>query len=266
VPWWLCSFFCTDVARAEVEAPRMSTEEAVMTFGTPGIQEQFNSLPLESFEQEFAVKFVDESYSYFPYELILPCTHDDIEIVADPTDLPRPRGRLVAGFDVARTRDRSALAVFEQMESQNVCRLLRTYKAVTFDDQEGELRRLLDRLPIARLSIDNTGVGMHLAENLARDYPQVSPEAFSNEHKERLATNMKLLLQRGDIALPKDRRLVAEIHSIKRRVLPSGKIGFDAEHQDGGHADLFWAVALAVQQERAPDQKKAAEVTVRIIG
>ena len=30
---------------------------------------------------------------------------------------------------------------------------------------------LLDRVPVARLSIDRSGIGMHLAENLTRDYP-----------------------------------------------------------------------------------------------
>ena len=36
---------------------------------------------------------------------------------------------------------------------------------------------------------------MNLAENLSRDYPQVVPEAFSNESKERWATDFKTLLQ-----------------------------------------------------------------------
>jgi phage FluMu gp28-like protein len=266
VPWWLCSFFCTDVDRAAREAPTMSTEEAVRTFGTPGIVEQFDSLPVENFEEEFCVKFVDESYSFYPYNLILPCTSDDVELVADITDLPRPKGRYVAGFDVARTKDRSALAVFDQVDQRYTCKLTRTFKNVRFDEQEGELRRFLEHVPVARLAIDNTGVGMHLAENLARDYPQVVPEPFSNESKERWCTQVKLLLQRQDIALPKDRRLVGEIHSIKRRVLPSGKVGFDSEHQDGGHADLFWAVALAVQQERGDGPRKDTQFSVRIFG
>ncbi len=65
--------------------------------------------------------------------------------------------------------------------------------------------------PVARLSIDKSGIGMNLAENLARDYPQVVPEAFSNEAKERWATDFKILLQRRDIALPRERELVRQI-------------------------------------------------------
>ncbi len=65
---------------------------------------------------------------------------------------------------------------------------------------------------------------VNLAENLSCDYPQVSPDAFTNDAKERWATDFKILLQRRDVLLPRDREMVAQIHSIKRRVLPSGKV------------------------------------------
>jgi phage FluMu gp28-like protein len=39
--------------------------------------------------------------------------------------------------------------------------------------------------------------------------------------------------------------MVSQIHSVKRRVLPSGKVSFDAERTGRGHADRFWAIALA---------------------
>jgi phage FluMu gp28-like protein len=66
---------------------------------------------------------------------------------------------------------------------------------------------------------------------------------------------------------PRDRDLVAQVHSIKRRVLPSGKVSFDAERSArGGHADRFWAIALACQKERGPGPKTGTEIGVRVIG
>jgi phage FluMu gp28-like protein len=107
---------------------------------------------------------------------------------------------------------------------------------------------------------------MNLAENLARDFPQVVPENFTNETKERWATDFKILLQRREVALPRDRDLVAQIHSIKKRVLGSGKVAFDAERSArGGHADRFWAVVLACQKERGPARGRA-EIGVRVLG
>lgn len=266
VPWWLCRFFCRDVHRAAEEAPDMSTEERVTRFGRQAIVEQLDSLPMEDFQQEFECNYVDESFSFYPYELILPCTHAAHVLYNDFTDIPEPEGRIVAGFDIGRTHDRSELAVFEENKGQFTGRLLRSYDRVPFAEQEADLRRMLEHLPVARLSIDRSGIGMNLAENLSRDYPQVVAEAFSNESKERWATDFKILLQRRDVALPRQRELVSQIHSIKRRVLPSGKISFDADKTARGHADRYWAVALACQKERGNAPKRRSTIGVRVLG
>ena len=266
VPWWLSRFFCRHVPLAATQAPDMTTEERVAKFGTQAIVEQLDSLPLEDFQQEFEAKFIDESYSFYPYELVLPCTSADLSLYDDFTDFPFPDGRIVAGFDVGRTRDRSELAVFEEHNNRFTCRMLRSYNQVPFSEQETDLRRLLNTLPVARLSIDKSGIGMNLAENLARDYPQVVPEAFSNDSKERWATDFKILLQRRDVILPRDREMVGQIHSIKRRVLPSGKVSFDAERTSRGHADRFWAIALACQKERGDTPTTGSEIGMRVIG
>ena len=266
VPWWLCSFFTHDVRRAAAEAAHMPTEERVARFGKQTLIEQFDSLPLDDFQQEFENEFKDESYSYFPYELILPCTNDELVLYDEPTSVRAPVGRIVAGFDVGRTRDRSELAVFEEVEGRFTCRMLKSFEGAPFAEQEAELRRLLETLPVARLSIDRSGIGMNLAENLERDYPQVVGENFTNEAKERWATDFKILLQRRDVTMPRHRELVGQIHAIKRRVLPSGKVSFDAERNARGHADKFWAVALACQRERQPDKPRTGEIGVRVIG
>ncbi len=268
VAWWLCRFFSTDVARAATEAPLMTTEQRVRAFGTKDIQDQFDSLFLQDFQQEFELSFCDESYSFYPYELLLPCTSDDVAVTEDFGRLSAPKGRLIAGFDVGRKRDLSELAIFEEHEGQKVCRLLRSYDRVPFADQEADLRRMLNTLPIGRLSIDQNGIGMHLAENLRRDFAQVAPETFSNESKEVWANDFKILLERHSIDLPKDRELVAQLHSIKRRLTPSGKPSFDVESDEvsRGHADRAWAVILACRKERGPQPGDVIEIGVRVLG
>jgi len=186
-------------------------------------------------------------------------------LVEDIGSIAAPTGRLVAGFDVGRMRDRSELAVFEEIDGIFICRFLRSFLQTPFVEQESELRRLLNTLPLARLSIDRSGIGMNLAENLARDFPQVVAENFTSESKERWATDMKILLQKRAIQLPRQRDLVAQIHSIKRRVLPSGSVAFDAERTKNGHADKFWAIALACQKERNLP-RGPIEIGVRILG
>ena len=267
VPWWLCRSFCAEPAKAVQEAHKLTTEEMVSRFGLPSIAQQLETLGLEDFEQEFCARFVDETASWYPYDLILANTSDDVVLAQDFTDIPVPTGRLVAGFDVGRTRDFSELAIFEQQGERFICRMLKSYEDVPFARQESELRRLLNLLPIARLSIDNSGIGMNLAENLAADFPQVVRENFTAEAKERWATDFKILLQKRLVDLPKDRGLVSQIHSIKRRVLASGNVSFEAERTArGGHADRYWAVAIGCQKERGAAQPRVPIVTARIIG
>lgn len=273
VSWWLCRFFCQDVTRAAREAPQMTTEERVRAFGTQGIKDQFDSLLLEDFQQEFELAFCDESYSFFPYELILPCTTDDLDVHEDFQAFPEPiEGRLTAGFDVGRKRDLSELVLVEEIRGIYHLRLWRSYDRVPFAEQEAELDRMLAVLPIARLSIDQSGIGMHLTENLRRRHGGViRPENFTNQAKEIWCNDFKILLQRRAVVLPKDRELVAQIHSIKKSLTPSGKASFDAERTGGqakGHADRFWALALACQKERfaVADDDNELDVDVRVIG
>lgn len=264
VPWYLASFFCNDVATASRTAPTLSTIEAVARFGTEALFEQFDALLIEDFEQEFGCVFRDGQAAFLPLDLILPAT-DDLVLADDPDDLPRMEGRLTAGFDVGRTKDRSVFSLFEEKAGRFECRMLRTFVNTRFADQEGFLRRMLHHLSLARLSIDRSGIGMHLAENLATEFPNVVGENFTNEAKERWATRVKILLQQKGLVLPRDRRLIADFHAIRRKILPSGKVSFDADHTAGGHADGFWSVALAVQREAAAMGSTVPEVRVYVL-
>ena len=267
VPWWLCSFLCKDVVKASREAPKMPTEERIQVFGKKSIRDQFNSLLLEDFQQEFEVLYSDETMTFFPYELILPCTSDDVELFEDFGDLLRVvKGRLVAGYDVGRKRDLSVLAIFEEMSTGVLrLRMLREYDRVPFAAQEADLKAMLMILPIARLSIDNNGIGMMLAENLSGKFPQVVPEDFTSASKEVWCTDFKIALQRRWLDLPRDRDLVAQVHSIKKSVTAGGRVSFDTERDAKGHADKFWACALAAQKERGL-VKVSAGVTARVLG
>lgn len=272
IPWWLCSDFCNDTKRAAREAADMSTEARVSAFGKRGILEQYDSLLLEDFQQEFEILYSDETLAFFPYELILSrCVLDPEDLATDFAQLNKLKGRLVAGFDVGRKRDLSELAVFEVMaDGRKICRMLKTYEKATFETQKNELRALLTIAKIARLSIDCTGMGIQLAEDLEREFPGVVvPETFTNASKEVWANDFKIGLQRSEIDLPKDRQLVAQAHSIRKAVTAAGRIMFEVDKSDAagtkGHADRFWAVCLACQKDRSPVRQLPA-VGIRVIG
>lgn len=266
VPWWLCSFFCNDVVTASRDALKMTTEERVARFGTQGIKEQFSSLPLDDFQQEFEVVYVDEAMSFFPYDLILPATNDTLELADDFTQV-KQLGRLHAGFDVGRKKDFSELAIFDELDDGRfICRLLMRYDKVKFQIQEASLRLMLNTLPIGRMLIDQNGIGMHLTENLTDDYPQVEGVTFTGPSKETWATDFKIGLQKSRIVLPRDRELVSQIHSIRRTITPAGRTQLmSTDPADKGHADRFWACALACSKDRSLQVGDTPLVEIRII-
>lgn len=264
VPWWICSQFCTDIKEASRMAPHMDTATRVAMFGTVKLKSQFESLPLEDFQQEFEVLYLDEATSYFPYELIIPCTEPTLEVSSEFEDVV-PRGRLTAGFDVGREKDLSVLSIFDEYNGKKHCVLIRKYNRVRFGHQESDLKRAMDMLPIVRLSIDKSSVGMQLSENLSLEYPQVVRESFSNASKEIWCTDFKIQMQRRSLVLPRERELIGEIHSIKKKLTPSGNVVFEAERTRSGHADTFWSMALACRKERG-ELWVPPEVGVTIIG
>jgi hypothetical protein len=77
---------------------------------------------------------------------------------------------------------------------------------------------------------------------------------------------LEILLQRRDVTIPRDRELVGQIHAIKQRLLPSGKVSFDAERNAKKHADEFWAAALACEWEGQASVPRTGEMGVRVLG
>lgn len=262
-PWWLSELLTTDRKRAAKEAWFMPTTERVKTFGGEMIQQLLLAQDLQHFQQEFECCFLDDSSSYFSYDLILTCCLD-LELPEDLKQVEVGEGRLVAGYDVGRVRDASELFVFEQVDDHYVPRFRKTFRAAPFHKQEGFLRRVLQTLRLSRLSIDASGLGRNLAENLERDFGDVvRPEHFTAQSKERWVPNVKILLEQGRIALPHDRDLIRQIHSIRKKISPSGNVLFESPKDRHGHADAFWAMALAVQREQlGAEQDDGPSLTV----
>lgn len=182
----------------------------------------------------------------------------------EPVRQPPAWQKVAPDLDADHSRKRLELAVFEEIEPHHVSHA-QELAGTPFAEQEAELRRMLGTLLVARHSIDRSGLGMRLSENLSRDFPRVDGENFTKKAKERWAKDFKILLQRRDVTLPRDRDLVGQVHTIKRRMLPLGKASFDPSATPAGQADRFWAVALACDRERQADKARLGEIGVRVI-
>jgi phage FluMu gp28-like protein len=271
IPWWHCTALCKDVTRAKLEAPLMTTHERVYAFGTDELISIYESTYIDDFCQECELKPQDDQESFFPIELIFSCVDSELALY-DSFEALREnlRGDLFAGFDVGRRKNPSQLVITELLGDKFYVRMIVPFKNKSFDEQEFTLVHALQTLPISRMGIDETGIGMNIAENLSNMYPHiVEPINFAGRveadirsrtdrdktHsvaiKERMATEVRIAFERHRISIPQDRELIQEIHSVKRETSPSGTVRFSVEKNDQHHADRFWALALAIIQAQA---------------
>jgi phage FluMu gp28-like protein len=273
IPWWLCSamvdpkYNLSQVAR---DAPNYETAERVRLFGSEKINQEFDSHDLDDFQQEYEVKYIDSRASYFSIELIKDNCYDSVEPEKHWSDIQPPRGKLYAGFDVGRKRDASELVVFDRYEVGGEvkyrCVCIRQLKDKPFREQREELTQFLERVPVELLTIDATGLGRDLAEELQYLFGyRVNPVVFTADKKERWLSKFKILLQNKALLLPFDRLLISQLHAIKKVVTTAGNVVYQVENRKSDHSDRAFAAILAVQEfDEGPAD--LPEVTLRIVG
>jgi len=193
---------------------------------------------------------------------------------------------LYLGVDIGRKRDLTIAWLFEKVGGILWSRRLMTLKGVSFDEQERQICALIEGTPhpasslshplpqgegsgysslvtrhsslggsavVRRVCIDQSGIGMMLAEHLVQKYGAVvEPITFTAPLKERLAPMVKMAFEERTVRIPDNREVRADINSVKRFVTLAGNVRFDAEHTDRGHADRFWALAMVVNAASEP--------------
>lgn len=283
IPWWYAKVMCKDVRGAVQFAKDMETAERVERFGTDRLISLFQNSTLEDFQQECECVFIDSSASYISLELIyantpgrreedIPANIEkdedyfaakrDVEIhcFKDADELilnysPEKYGSpLFMGLDIGRTSDATVFYIIGVINGKKRSVLRHEMRNADFDAQTAVLNKLMENLPIYRCCIDDGGIGRNLAENAHKRYGERAElYHFDLQSKEILAMGVRTGLERREYELDNDRDFHAQIHSIKRTPSSGGSFRYDAERNEKGHADSFWAWALA---SYATDGKK----------
>jgi phage FluMu gp28-like protein len=290
IPWWFCRDLCVDVPTAVKIAPELSTEERVETFGTKILKMIFQNSDIDTFQQEFECMFIDSSESYISLDLIYENTpgkrESDIDLslcekMSDEEyweynrgidfqaykDLdtailnyrPEYHGKtLFLGYDVGRHKDLSVLFLMGRTadgKKRDFARI--ELKNETYKKQKEMIIKAYKELPIFRGKIDRTGIGDNIYEDVhAVVGDRVEGVQFTQESKEILAIDVKRGLEQKEFLLSNDKDFHMQIHSIKRIDRGGGKhFSYDASRDDKGHADSFWAWALANSAVVSTDSK-----------
>lgn|GEM_PF-4571146 len=251
--WYLCPDLCMNV-RAATTAVSVGDDmdDIIRRFGTESIKAIRSGLPKADFHREYVCKFSEITGNWFPWELLLDAVPYETEMGLSLQDVAnRAKGPLHCGYDVGRTTNASEFAVWEDVpDGRFTFRLGITLQNTPFDKQLEFLHNAMGILKPVTLEIDSNGIGMHIAENMERDFIGIAhgrrPDMAWHE---KICTIIKAKLEEPEsrrLALSSDRARLAQWASIEAEWTKLGRQLFSCPEGLPHHADQFWADAHAI--------------------
>lgn len=205
----------------------------------------------ESFDQEYQCIPSDDDSKFLEYELITACEYAGG--TAWQRGLEGPfQGRLFCGVDIGRKKDLTVLWVVEQLGDVLYTRHVETMEKMRKSAQEAILWPWFDLCD--RICIDSTGLGIGWVDDAQDKYGahRVEGVNFSGQVKEALAYPLKGAMEDRLVRIPDDPHIRADLRKVQKTTTAAGNIRFVAESDNAGHADRFWALALAKHAAESP--------------
>ncbi|TCS70686.1 phage FluMu gp28-like protein [Sulfuritortus calidifontis] len=201
----------------------------------------------DTWAQEFECVFLDRAgREWLSYEEILAA------LEAPP--LPPYDGRPVyVGMDIAARGDLSVIAVLEDVGAGVLAlREMQVMRGESFAAQLARLDAVFRSYRVARCAIDQTGMGEMPVQEAQRRHGQyrVSGVLFNASNKLEMAVALKDRLQARRLLMHHvhgDARdaLIDDLRAVRMEPGAGGVPKLLADRDGAGHADRFWALALA---------------------
>ncbi len=195
----------------------------------------------EAWLEEYCCEPSDEARAFLPYELISGIESDDVL-----RPLGETRYDLYVGVDIARRRDLTVIWVWEKVSGILLARLVKPLEKTPFRIQREELWKILQHKNVRRCCIDETGIGMQLAEETAERFGghRIEPVYFSTRAREEMAYPLRSAAEDKTIRIPVNREIREDWHALRRIVTAAGHSRLVVDKTAEFHADYFWAGAL----------------------
>ena len=200
---------------------------------------------LHAFLREYQGQPVDEGIKFYPLPLIIQCTAE--------VNVNGPYR--VMGMDVASIKDFAAIVEFTSVDGIWWNTFVDKQK-LPYPELEEYARNLIQTRQPIRFNIDRTGVGEHLFQKLQKEFgSRVNGIHFGQridkqKVREFAATNLKILMQDGQVKLANDDDLIRHLNSWNATLTK-------VDDKTTGHGDLAVAAELAL----LPDDKIPREKT-----
>ncbi len=195
----------------------------------------------ESFQQEYMCRPADDDAAFLEYDLIA-----SAEYQAGVDWQAIESGTLFCGIDIGRKKDLTVLWVVEQLGDVLYTRHIEALQNMSKPEQERVLWPWIERC--VRTCIDYTGLGIGWGDDAQARFGKYKVECvtFTAQVKEALAYPVRGKMEDRRLRIPHNNHVRADLRSVTKQVTAAGNIRFTAERTPDGHADRFWALALAI--------------------
>lgn len=209
----------------------------------------------EIFQQEYMCEPADDTSAFLPIDLITPCEYTPHEPWAINLNGPfQKQTTYFLGVDIGRDHDLTVFWLLEAHSNMLFTRSLTCLQNTPFIEQAAVLADYMQIPGLTRVCMDQTGIGRALTEEAIRLYGPYRIEGitFTAGIKESLVYPVRAAFENKTLRIPADPHLRADLRSIKKEVTSAGNLRFGSERVKSGHADRFWALALAIHAAKNP--------------
>jgi phage FluMu gp28-like protein len=199
----------------------------------------------DSFQQEYMCQPLQEGNSFLSHTLIQSCEY--APGIRWERDLSAIENTSYLGIDIGREHDLTVFWLLEKVDNIAYTRSVLCAQRMRFSDQELLLKSFFSILSLRRVCIDQSGIGRQFTERAIEHFGSYRVEGitFTPATKERLAYELRTAFEQQQLKIPAERSIREDLRAVKKEMTFTGNIRFSAERNENGHADRFWALALA---------------------
>ncbi len=231
------------------------------------------ALDKAAYDQNYECAFASESGSLLSWAMINEATlgrsADDIfddNLPDGFLDKISPVASLYLGMDVAATRDYTVVALLRVEGQMLYVAAIVRIRSTRLPTQKAVLRPILSDRRLKRARIDSTGIGLGLVQDMEDEFPgkvegvnfattePISQRLIAEGRKsptarvtEIMATELAAAHEDKRISYPADTTMRDDLRKPHKVTSANGRVSIAAESTKTGHADHFWALALALR-------------------
>lgn len=160
---------------------------------------------------------------------------------------PQKGHRYQIGIDLGRKSSYTVITVVDESEYPYPVVYWDRFKTVDWNIQKARMKEIWNKYRCLRVTLDTTGIGDPVAEQLERDGIRLEPFVYREVTKKQLIDKLAIYMQEGRILYPPIKQLLVEMETFGREISKeTGRIKYKA--MGSNPDDTVNSLALACWQ------------------